>query len=152
MNKPEIEITQDDNGMKTRAPLDTSDELADALSLTEADIVSLLAPYCEARDKATAEKRHQDILGKAIKDYLEKTGEPLYFEGIEARIQERKGLNEYEMERMPDELVLLLHRVGALKVDANVVKVHQGKEVFEWTRQFARPGRVTPALVVEVKR
>ena len=49
--------------------------------------------------------------------------------GITAKLSERHGADVYSTDRMPDDLILLLHKIGALKVDSGVIKASKNEEV-----------------------
>lgn len=69
--------------------------------------------------------------------------------GIEAKLIDRHGADVYDMDRMPEDLVLLLHKIGALKVDGAVIKASKSEEIRERIKVFARPGPVVQVLEVK---
>jgi len=124
----------------------------ESVELSLQDVVGLLRPYVEARDQETSSGKQRARLGELLKHYLERhPGEVVYDgeSGLEASLQERQGAAVYEMDRMPEDLVLLLHRHGALKVDGIVLKALAGHQVAEQAKAYARPGAATVALNVK---
>lgn len=124
------------------------------VELTQEMVESLLRSYVSARFDASAMKKMQDRYGELIKAYLEKhPNDTLADEhGNTAKLQERHGGDVYETDRMPDDLVLALHRAGALSVNTALIKALGISEIADRVKPYKRPGLVTTALVVEEKR
>lgn len=129
-------------------------EVIETHELTQEFAANLLAPYIEAREQEAIYGKQKTRLGDLLKHYLEQHAGEVVWDGerrIEGRLQERHGTDGFEMERMPDDLVLLLNRIGALSVNAAVIKACTVQEVLDRIKPYKVPGKTTTALQVEVK-
>lgn len=134
----------------------TREEAAEALNMTEADLIDMLPRYVEQREiKANAE-RFLDPLGKEIKKWLEGHPDDVLVDGergITASLQERRGTPAYDLLSLHEKEPVLFERLlmtGCLKVDAAAVKV-QGVQV-SGVEKYASPTPVTTALLVKEER
>ena len=120
----------------------------------EREAILAMRAYVEARKDAAKATGIQKRFGDQLKAYLEvfSNNSPLY-DGetdYEARMLERKGTATYDVEKMPDALVLWLARHGALNVDAKVAAALKGKAIeADDVGRYEMPGNVTTALDVK---
>lgn len=120
----------------------------------EQRIVGLLQVYDDARSTESTAKKAKDEAGKQIKDWLGKHPDEALYDGetgIEARLQERRGSDRYDVHRIPWKLVKRLWEANALNVDLDVLKSLADRDTLPVDIQPWRvPGGVTYAL--DVKR
>jgi len=117
----------------------------------EQEALLVMAAYVQARREAQNTKKTQDLFGERLKAYLETNG-PLYDgeTGYEARLLERQGPATFDVEKMPDALVLWLARHGALNVDAKVALALKGRSSeADALYRLIMPGKPTTALDVK---
>lgn len=132
-----------------------SRELADSIDIdTRRHLVGLLAPYVEAQIEESGAKKRKEIIGKAVKEWLEEhDGEELadLEHGLVATLKER-GMpgREYDLVSIAKNDPSLFQRLldlGCLEVSDAKVKV-QGQQL-AGVERYAFPKRVTRYLDVK---
>ena len=132
-------------------------EISDLATQLRGDLEASLPDIRDLRDAKNATERLLKDKEEPLRRWLmlnQDTEGPLYSEkgNITARLIERHGADTFDMDRMEAELVLLLHKIGALKVDGAVIKASKSEEVRERIKAFARPGPVAHVLEVKDKQ
>lgn len=120
---------------------------------TEREVIALLEELHTLRQAIRETQARERAITEAVKAYMEQRGLEVLEDGEKgyvARLQVRRGSPTYDVRSMPDGLVLRLKGLGALAVDAKVIKALDGKaaEALD-VRPYAIPGPETVALVVE---
>lgn len=122
-------------------------------AITEREIAAKVARLANIREAKNQLEKEDKALTAEIATYLERTGRECIADrasGVTARLQPRQGSTRYDVLSMPDALVCRLKALGALSVDAKVVKALEGKAIeADDVRRYATPGRTTMALVLE---
>mgnify|MGYP001580232971 CR=1 FL=1 len=123
-----------------------------ASTLTRREAVAILSEYELLGHAITETQKRRTGLGDAIKRWFATTGEAELVDGengLVARLQRRRGPAAYDVASMPAELVLALQPLGALNVDAKVLRALKGKMIeADDAERFAIPGAETVALIV----
>ena len=133
---------------------ETDAEVTDLSAQLRGDLEASLPDVRDLRDAKNATERVLKEKEEPIRRWLQlnqDTEGPLYSEkgNLTARLIERHGADTYDTDRMQEDLVLLLHKIGALKIDGAVIKASKSEEIRERIKAFTRPGPV--AYVLEVR-
>ena len=126
----------------------------DSVELTREMIEGLLRSYVEAREQETAYGKTKSRIGELIRHYITTHDDEPVYDGeakLEARLQTRSGGDAYDLQRVPEDLILLLHRLNLLTVNVAGVKAQEGREAAERLKPYRIPGNGTTALLVEQK-
>lgn len=119
----------------------------------EADIVALIKELHGVREAKNVVAKRDTALTTLIKGYLERQGMDSLYDGeagIGVRLQSRGASSvAYEPDKMPDDLILALHKAGALEVNAKLIKQLKGHELGDRCKPYERPGPVTNSLVFD---
>lgn len=117
-------------------------------------LIEQLRSYVENREQREVYGKQVERLAVLFKNYLERhDGEELVDgeRNIIARLQIRGGGDAYDIQRAPEGLVLLLHKLNLLTVNMAGVKAQEGREASERLKPYKVPGKGTVALIVEQK-
>lgn len=136
---------------------ETNAEIEASADKLRGDLEAMLPDIRDLRDAINTTQRWLKEKEEPVRRWLQlnqDTAGPLYSEkgNLTAKLIERHGADMHDMDRMPDDLVLLLHKIGALKVDGAVIKASKSEEVRERLKVFARPGPVAYVLDVREQR
>ncbi len=123
-------------------------------NLVRRRLEAMLEDYVLQRASKSSAEREMERISKEVKPWLEAHPEEQLIDGERGFVvflQTRGGGETYDMTRMPDDLVLLLHHMGALSINTKAVAAQDGKEVSERTKPYKIPGKGTVALIIERK-
>lgn len=114
------------------------------------EIEALLAPYASARADESNAKARKDARGVRIKAHLEQCQEDGHRDGehgLAATLQTAERL-DFDVISMPEEMVVALAGMGALKVDVAVLRALKGKAApVDDAWHFAMHGQTVSLLV-----
>jgi len=138
--------------------LEQSGQLAQEIELSEQEIVGLLKPALEEREKRDQYSRRYEALKTIIRAYFEDHPEYRLYDGeseIEAWLEERSlpGGMEVDLISLRQQDPILFQRLfdcGCLTLNHKALEA-QGAQVAGWKR-YAMPKGKTTALRIERKR
>lgn len=120
------------------------------LALNQAyDLLNSWHDWLKTRKAAEEGEKTAAVLLKACLENLENREIFDPERGIGARLQERQAAGSYDTISMPDEMILGLKKLGALNIDAKVIRALTGKviEIDADLPKYRTPGAVSYALV-----
>lgn len=107
----------------------------DEIEATLEEIRVLRLALAETRER---EKMLSDIVKKWMEDH--KVNTLVNDAGLKARLSRRRRPDVYDVRNMPEDLILGLHKLNALKLDLPVIRANKETREAALVRDFAMPG------------
>lgn len=130
--------------------------LDDELQLKPKEAADLAAEYKTICEALSATERRRDMLKAQLKEYIQRTGEPLCVEGLPPlKLQPRSGSTTWDVKAMAenDEATFTrLLELGCLTVNTKLAAEQEAAGNVTSFRQYGHAGQTEPALVWERER